>query len=215
MIRRFLAKPVRRLFSIRPIEVERFQTICVCDVSGCHSRVLTSDCRHDQNGAGAARRADGAEQVSQGEPPVVLAPWTRAAFGPDAGERAVLSGPRFIFAQLGFGQMRLAARPGPVSEPGQAIRVAAGTQSRGVRRSMPQARAANSRECPSNTRAMARMRRACLASAVRPASARNYKTLRSLRVTSTAGRPPAPRIGGMPHRATVAAAWESPESSGP
>ena len=56
----------------------------------------------------------------------MLAPWTRAAFGPDAGERAVLAGPRFIFAQLGFGQTRLAARPGPVREPGQAIRVAAG-----------------------------------------------------------------------------------------
>jgi hypothetical protein len=57
---------------------------------------LDADGRHDQRGAGAARRADGAEQVSPSEPPIALDPRTRAAFGPDAGQRALLADPRFI-----------------------------------------------------------------------------------------------------------------------
>ena len=57
---------------------------------------VDADCRHDQGGAGAARRADGAEQVSPSEPPIALDPRTRAAFGPDAGQRALLADPRFI-----------------------------------------------------------------------------------------------------------------------
>jgi hypothetical protein len=62
--------------------------------------------------------------------------------------------------------------------------------------------------------AMARMRRACLASAVRAASARNCEILRSLRVISIVGMLPAPRINGMPHRVTFATLWESPQESG-
>jgi hypothetical protein len=57
---------------------------------------LDADCRHDQRGAGAARRADGTEQVSPGEPPVALDPRTRAALGPDAAQRAVLADASFI-----------------------------------------------------------------------------------------------------------------------
>src|ERR1700747_76757 len=48
------------------------------------------------SGAGAARRADGAEQVGPGEPPVALDPRTRAALGPDAGQRALLANAGFI-----------------------------------------------------------------------------------------------------------------------
>jgi hypothetical protein len=33
---------------------------------------LDADGRHDQRGAGAARRTDGAEEVGPGEPPVAL-----------------------------------------------------------------------------------------------------------------------------------------------
>ena len=55
-----------------------------------------TDDRHDQGGAGAARRADGAEQVGQGEPPVALDARTRAALGPDAGQRALLANAGFI-----------------------------------------------------------------------------------------------------------------------
>ena len=58
-----------------------------------------ADGRHDQRGAGAARRADGAEQVGPGEPsepPVALDPRTRAALGPDAGQRALLANAGFI-----------------------------------------------------------------------------------------------------------------------
>jgi hypothetical protein len=57
---------------------------------------LDADCRHDQRGAGAARRADGAEQVSPSEPPVAADARTRAALGPDAGQRAVLANPGFV-----------------------------------------------------------------------------------------------------------------------
>src|SRR6266576_1239793 len=57
---------------------------------------LDADCRHDQRGTGAARRADGAEEVGPGEPPVALDPRARAAPGPDAGQRALLADPRFI-----------------------------------------------------------------------------------------------------------------------
>jgi len=46
---------------------------------------VDTDNRHDQGGAGAARRADGAEQVGSGEPPVAPDMRTRAALGPDAG----------------------------------------------------------------------------------------------------------------------------------
>jgi hypothetical protein len=49
---------------------------------------VDTDYRHDQRGAGAARRADGAEQVGPGEPPVAPDARTRAALGPDAGQRA-------------------------------------------------------------------------------------------------------------------------------
>jgi hypothetical protein len=48
------------------------------------------------NGTGAARRADGAEEVGPGEPPVALDPRARAAPGPDAGQRALLADARFI-----------------------------------------------------------------------------------------------------------------------
>src|SRR5208282_1841049 len=60
--------------------------------------------------------------------------------------------------------------------------------------------------------AMARMRRACLASAVRAASARNCEILRSWRVISIADMLPAPRINDVLHRVTFAAGWESPMS---
>src|ERR1700730_6737973 len=61
---------------------------------------------------------------------------------------------------------------------------------------------------------MARMRRACLASAVRAASARNCEILKSWRVISIADMLPAPRINDMLHRVTVAVVWESPQESG-
>jgi hypothetical protein len=57
---------------------------------------LDADCWHDQGGAGAARRADGAEQVGPGEPPVAPDARTRAALGPDAGQRALLANAGFI-----------------------------------------------------------------------------------------------------------------------
>jgi hypothetical protein len=57
---------------------------------------LDADRRHDQRGAGAARRADGAEQVGPGEPPVAPDARTRAALGPDAGQRALLANAGFI-----------------------------------------------------------------------------------------------------------------------
>src|ERR1700675_1267527 len=62
--------------------------------------------------------------------------------------------------------------------------------------------------------AMARMRRVCLASAVRAASARNCKILRSLRVILIVDMLPAPRINDVLHRVTFAALWESPQESG-
>jgi len=40
---------------------------------------LDANCRHDQGGAGAARRADGAEHVGPSEPPVASDSRTRAA----------------------------------------------------------------------------------------------------------------------------------------
>src|ERR1700730_16962570 len=57
---------------------------------------LDADCRHDQRGTGAARRADGAEEVGPGEPPVALDPRARAAPGPDAGQRALMADAGFI-----------------------------------------------------------------------------------------------------------------------
>src|ERR1035437_8364639 len=60
--------------------------------------------------------------------------------------------------------------------------------------------------------AMARMRRACLASAVRAASARNCEILRSWRVISIADMMPAPRIIDGLHRVTFADGWESHRS---
>src|SRR6202035_902414 len=61
------------------------------DASADFSQVFVhgpdADCRHDQRGTGAARRADGAEEVGPGEPPVALDPRARAAPGPDAGQR--------------------------------------------------------------------------------------------------------------------------------
>src|SRR5208283_1713503 len=77
---------------------------------------------------------------------------------------------------------------------------------------MAPACAANIRECPSSTMAMARMRRACLASAVRAASARNCEILRSWRVISIADMLPAPRIIDVLHRVTFAAGGESHRS---
>src|ERR1700730_10411427 len=61
---------------------------------------------------------------------------------------------------------------------------------------------------------MARMRRACLASAVRAASARNCEILKSWCVISIADMLPALRINDMLHRVTVAVVWESPQESG-
>jgi hypothetical protein len=61
---------------------------------------------------------------------------------------------------------------------------------------------------------MARMRRACLASAVRAASARNCEILKSWRVISMTDILPAPRINDMLQRVTFAAVWESPKESG-
>jgi hypothetical protein len=49
---------------------------------------------------------------------------------------------------------------------------------------------------------------------VRAASARNFKTLRSLRVISIVGMLPAPRINDVLHRVTFATLWESPQESG-
>src|SRR5439155_8731652 len=77
---------------------------------------------------------------------------------------------------------------------------------------MPPACAANRRGCSSSTMAIARMRRACLASAVRAASAGNCEILRSWRGISIADILPAPRINDMLHRVTFATAWESPRS---
>jgi hypothetical protein len=57
---------------------------------------VDTDNRHDQGGAGAACRADGAEQVGPGEPPVAPDMRTRAALGPDAGQRALLANTGFI-----------------------------------------------------------------------------------------------------------------------
>src|ERR1700730_18069286 len=75
---------------------------------------------------------------------------------------------------------------------------------------MPRASPATTRECPSSTMAMARMRRACLASAVRAASVRNCEVLKPWGVISTADMLPAPRINDVLHRVTFAAVWESP-----
>jgi hypothetical protein len=60
--------------------------------------------------------------------------------------------------------------------------------------------------------AIARMRRACLASAVRAASAGNHEIRRSWRVISIADMLPAPRINDILHRVTIAAISESPRS---
>src|SRR6202022_831691 len=86
------------------------------------------------------------------------------------------------------------------------------TQPPSAWRAIPPACAANRRGCSSSTMAIARIRRACLASAVRAASARNCEILRSWRVISIADMLPAPRINDMLHRVTFATAWESPRS---
>src|ERR1019366_2151048 len=54
---------------------------------------VDTDYRHDQGRAGAACRADGAEQIGPSEPPDARA---RAALGPDAGQRALLANAGFI-----------------------------------------------------------------------------------------------------------------------
>src|ERR1700675_3452128 len=59
------------------------------------------------------------------------------------------------------------------------------------------------------------MRRACLASAVRAASARNCEILKSWRVISIADMLPAPRINDMLHRVILRAVRESPWSQIP
>ena len=61
---------------------------------------VDTDDRHDQGGAGAACRADGAEQVGPGEPPVAPDARTRAALGPDPGQRALLANAGFILDQI-------------------------------------------------------------------------------------------------------------------
>ena len=101
--------------------------------------------------------------------------------------------PLRYFAPLGFGQTRLTPRPGPVRQPSQAIRVVAmhpvaqrlpvhGTGLRGQHPRMPIQHHGNGQNA-----------RACLASAVRAASARNCEILRSWRVISIADMLPAPR----------------------
>ena len=60
---------------------------------------------------------------------------------------------------------------------------------------MPQHSAASSRDCPSKTHAIASIRRAALASRVRPASRRKSPTDTSCRVTATA------MIASMPNQA--------------
>src|ERR1700730_5568984 len=62
--------------------------------------------------------------------------------------------------------------------------------------------------------AIARMRRACLASAVRAASARNCEILRSWRVISIADMLPAPRINDRLHR-VICDCLGIPQESGP
>jgi hypothetical protein len=57
---------------------------------------LDIDTRHDHGCAGATGRADGAEQIGPGEPPIPLEPWSSAAFGPQTGQRALLANPSFI-----------------------------------------------------------------------------------------------------------------------
>jgi len=57
---------------------------------------VDTDNRHDQGGAGAACRADGAEQIGPSEPPVAPDARARAALGPDAGQRALLANAGFI-----------------------------------------------------------------------------------------------------------------------
>ncbi len=74
------------------------------------------------------------------------------------------------------------------------------------------ARVAPARRQGTSTMEMARMRRACLASAVRAASARNCEILRSWRVISIADMLPAPRINDMLYRVTFAAGRESTRS---
>jgi hypothetical protein len=134
------------------------------------------------------------------------------------------------FAPLGFGQTQPARRAGPIREPGQAIRVGTNTLRqpfqpaapagtfgwlRPVARRLPvPAGAAPSRACPSSPTAIARMRRAGLASAVRAAAARNCEIRRSWRAISMADMLPPPRINGMLHRVTFAANWESSQESG-
>ena len=77
---------------------------------------LAADGRPDPRGAGAARRADGAEQGGPGEPPVARDPRTRAALGPDAGPRALLANAGFLrkpdFARPA-GARGIAARASP------------------------------------------------------------------------------------------------------
>jgi hypothetical protein len=48
------------------------------------------------NGAGAAFRTDGAKQISPGKPPIAPDARTRAALGPNAGQRALLADAGFI-----------------------------------------------------------------------------------------------------------------------
>ena len=57
---------------------------------------LDIDLWHDQGGPCPAGWADGAEQISPGEPAVALDAGARAAFGPDAGQRALLTDAGFV-----------------------------------------------------------------------------------------------------------------------
>ncbi len=57
---------------------------------------VDTDCRHDQGDAGAPCPVDGAEQVGPGEPRVAPDGRTRAALGPDSGQRALLANTGFI-----------------------------------------------------------------------------------------------------------------------
>ena len=75
---------------------------------------------------------------------------------------------------------------------------------------MPQASAANSRECPSSTIAIARMRRACLASVVRAAAARNCAMLQIFAYDLDCRHAALRRINDSRHRLMSTAVWESP-----
>src|ERR1700730_14357407 len=127
--------------------------------------------------------------------------WDQGRLPPTSPPRSIGLRPNAADAQAGAGPRAPPSRRRCSDEP-----------SRAASGDPPPACAANRRGCSSSTMAIARMRRACLASAVRAASARNCEILRSWRVISIADMLPAPRINDMLHRVTFATAWESPTS---